>query len=149
MYRLYHKIPKGLDPVANVFKQVGFFSFCIMLCAYFESLVLVLFNAVLWWLSVCSILRLRVHHWFNKLKKLLAIRFSICCNSLIFIDIFCFLTLSADIFFSFSPDYKWFWLSGTSKSPHCFLFINYIIVMIAGKFWRLIMWHCRSLSVNF
>lgn len=52
-------------------------------------------------------------------------------------------------FFSFSPDYKWFWLSGTSKSPHCFLFINYIIVMIAGKFWRLIMWHCRSLSVNF
>lgn len=25
MYRLYHKIPKGLDPVANVFKQVGFF----------------------------------------------------------------------------------------------------------------------------
>lgn len=47
MYRLYHKIPKGLDPVANVFKQVGFFRFCIMLCAYFESLVLVLFNAVL------------------------------------------------------------------------------------------------------
>jgi hypothetical protein len=26
MYRLYHKIPKGLDPVANVFKQVGFFT---------------------------------------------------------------------------------------------------------------------------
>jgi len=25
MYRLYHKIPKGLDPVASVFKQVGFF----------------------------------------------------------------------------------------------------------------------------
>jgi len=25
MYRLYHEIPKGLDPVANVFKQVGFF----------------------------------------------------------------------------------------------------------------------------
>lgn len=25
MYRLYHKIPKGLDPVANVFKQVSYF----------------------------------------------------------------------------------------------------------------------------
>lgn len=24
MYRLFHKIPKGLEPVANIFKQVWF-----------------------------------------------------------------------------------------------------------------------------
>lgn len=34
MYRLYHKIPKGLEPVANVFKQVGWLVYAYTLFYY-------------------------------------------------------------------------------------------------------------------
>jgi hypothetical protein len=47
MYRLYHKIPKGLDPVANVFKQVGFFTplpFSLYLAFVFILLVMMYFD---------------------------------------------------------------------------------------------------------
>jgi len=37
MYRLYHKIPKGLDPVSTIFKQVSCFLLTFILMAKITS----------------------------------------------------------------------------------------------------------------
>lgn len=73
MYRLFSKIPRGLEPVANIFKQV---------CDCFGSPLfeLVLFPHLC--VLMCDVLRpsmllLKVAHWLNTLKMLQVTRRSV------------------------------------------------------------------------
>ena len=67
-----------------------------------------------------------------------------------FVDIFCFLTLSADniFFFIFSRLLVVLAFRNKQVPSPCFVII-YIYIIIAGKFLRLIMWHLQVLVRKF
>lgn len=78
MYRLYHKISKGLDPVSNIFKQVSCFLLTFIFittrtcrCSFVYTLVLILF----WCFPCCSMLLLKVQPWCNRPRMLQVVRF--------------------------------------------------------------------------
>ena len=80
MYRLYCKIPKGLDPVSTIFKQVS----CLLLTFIFISTrnladvhFITYWYWYFWWFPCCSMLLLKVPPWCNRLRMLQVVRLSI------------------------------------------------------------------------